>query len=77
MFSRATTERAMLPSNELRPVVDSDEARRTELREGKIARMAYYIWQVRGDQGGCAEMDWLIAERVFETGRFAIPMATC
>ena len=73
MFTRATTQ--MLPRSELRPVLDSAEARRAELREAKIARMAYYIWQVRGEQGGCAEIDWLIAEHVFETGRFGIARA--
>ena len=41
MFTRATTQ--LLPRNELRRVMDGAEARRAELREGKIARMAYYI----------------------------------
>ena len=73
MFTRATTQ--MLPTSDLRPFLDSAEARRVELREAKIARMACYIWQVRGEQGGCAEIDWLIAEHVFETGRFGNPTA--
>ena len=75
MFTRATTQ--MLPRSELRPVLYSAEARRSDLREAKIARMAYHIWQVRGEQGGCAEVDWLIAEHVFETGRFRISTGIC
>ena len=75
MSTRATTQ--MLPRSELRPVLDSAEARRAELRKAKIARMAYCIWQFRGEQGWCAEVDWLIAEHLFETGRFRIPTGTC
>jgi hypothetical protein len=69
-FTVATRQQETLDREALRPAWDNAEARRAELRHAKIARLAYYIWQVRGEQSGCSEINWLIAEHVFETGRF-------
>ena len=70
MFTGATKQQMRVTRTALGPVLDSSEARRTEMRHARIARLAYYIWQVRGEQSARAEIDWLIAEHVFETGRF-------
>jgi Protein of unknown function (DUF2934) len=56
------------------PCLDDEvEVRRTELRHTKIERLAYYVWHIGGEQIGHADIDWLIAEHVFETGRFRMP----
>ena len=53
-----------------------DDARRAELRHAKIGRLAYYIWQIGGEQTGQDEVDWLIAEHILETAKFRTPRDT-
>jgi hypothetical protein len=69
MFTVATEPHDVL-APEMLWSAGENKARRAELRHAKIARLAYYIWQVDGEQSGYAESNWLIAEHVFETGRF-------
>ena len=47
-----------------------DHARWAELRHAKIGRLAYYIWHIGGEQTGRDQVNWLIAEHVFEAGKF-------
>jgi len=53
-----------------------DDAWRAELRHAKIGRLAYYIWQIGGEQTGQDEVDWLIAEHILETAKFRTPRDT-
>ena len=76
MFTVGTKQQEMLAREGFRPAWYNEEVRRAELRHAKIERLACYIWQVHGEQSGCAEINWLIAEHLFETGRF-LGAGTC
>ena len=47
-----------------------DHTRLAELRHAKIARLAYYLWQIGGEQTGSGKVNWLVAEHIFGSAKF-------